>query len=86
MRFSFPVAVQQMCFDVSHQGWWRAKGIKIEDGSVTAGSMTALPAEDFRAGEDLKLIPPTEYSMNEGDKVIPAASQKLLNDSALKSS
>lgn len=47
--------------------------------------MTALPTEDFREGEDLKLIPPTEYSMNEGSGVIPAAS-KLLNDTAVKSS
>lgn len=38
--------------------------------------MTALPTEDFREGEDLKLIPPTEYSMNEGNEVIPAASRK----------
>lgn len=36
--------------------------------------MTALPSEDFRGGEDLKLIPPTEYSINEGNGVIPAAS------------
>lgn len=47
--------------------------------------MTALSTEDFREGEDLKLIPPTEYSMNEGNEVIPAAS-KLLNDTAVKSS
>lgn len=49
--------------------------------------MTALPTEDFREGEDLKLIPPTEYSMNEGNGVIPTASrEKLLNDTAVKSS
>lgn len=38
--------------------------------------MTALPTEDFSEGEDLKLIPPTEYSMNEGNEVIPAACRK----------
>ena len=38
--------------------------------------MTALPTEDFREGEDLKLIRPTECTMNEDDGVIPAASQK----------
>lgn len=39
--------------------------------------MTAFPTEDFREGEDLKLIPPTEYSINEGNGVIPAASPKV---------
>lgn len=49
--------------------------------------MTALPTEDFREGEDLKLIPPTEYSMNEGNGVIPRCiPEKLLNDTAVKSS
>lgn len=33
-----------------------------------------LPTEDFGEGEDLKLILLTEYSMNEGNEVIPAAS------------
>lgn len=44
--------------------------------SVTAGSLTACPTEDFGEGEDLKLILPTEYSMNEGNEVIPAASRR----------
>ena len=38
--------------------------------------MTALPTEDFSEREDLKLILPIEYSMTEGNQVIPDASQK----------
>lgn len=49
--------------------------------------MTALPTEDFREGEDLKLIPPTEYSINEGNGSDPRRIlKKLLSDTAVKSS
>lgn len=41
--------------------------------------MTALPTEDFREGEDLKLIPPTEYSMNEGNGYSMTLLSKILN-------
>lgn len=41
--------------------------------------MTTLPTEDFRQGEDLKLIPPTEYSMNEGIGYSMTPLSKALN-------
>lgn len=37
--------------------------------------MTAFPSEDFGEAEDLRLIPPIEYSISEGSRVIPAPFQ-----------
>lgn len=51
--------------------------------------MTAFPSEDFGEAEDLWLIPPIEYSIGEGSRVIPAPFRgggELLNDTAVKSS
>lgn len=48
--------------------------------------MTALPSEDLGEAEDLWLIPPMEYSISEGSRVIPAPLQKSLNGAAVRSS
>lgn len=48
--------------------------------------MTAFPSEDLGEAEDLWLIPPIEYSISEGSRVIPlpfrsrSMTQKLRTD------
>lgn len=49
--------------------------------------MAALPSEDSRQAEDLRLIPPIEYRISRAEPGIRAAFQggkKLLNDAADK--
>lgn len=66
-----------MCFDVfSHQGWLRAKGIKIEESSVTAGSMTALPTEDFWRGRGFEANPTNRVQYQWGQRSDPRISGK----------